>query len=154
SNSVLPSKSRNKPGERVFTIAATTGADGRFKLTGIGRDRIAQILISGPGIATTQAYVFSRPEAEIRTVDRGMMRREPFVVHAPRFQLARAPARRVEGVFRDKDSGRPIPGLEIQAAVFDEHSLIPDPGMEASTDADGKYRLDGLSRAPAYRLFI
>jgi RNA polymerase sigma factor (sigma-70 family) len=154
SSTALPSKSKRDPGERVFTIAATTGADGRLKLTGIGRDRIAQILISGPGIATTQAYVFSGPEAEIRTVDRGMMRREPFIVHAPRFQLALAPARRVEGVVRDKDSGRPIAGLEIHAAVFDENSLIPDPGLEAVTDAEGKYRVDGLSRAAAYRLFI
>jgi len=138
----------------LITIAATTGTDGHFKLTGIGRDRIAELIISGPGIATTQVYAFSRPEREIRTVDRGMMRREPFIVHAPRFEIALAPSRRVEGVIRDKDSGKPIAGLEIEAAVFDEHSLIPDPGIEATTDAEGRYRLDGLSLAAAYRLFI
>ncbi len=68
------------------------GTDGRFKLTGIGRDRIADLIVSGPGIATTEVYAFSRPEPEIRTVDRGMMRRQPFIVHAPQFQLALAPA--------------------------------------------------------------
>ncbi len=57
-------------------------------------------------------------------------------------------------MIRDKDSGQPIAGLELQAAVFDEHSLIPDPGIDAITDADGRYRLDGLSKAAAYRLFI
>ena len=100
-------------------------------MTGIGRDRIAELIVSGPGIATTQAYVFSRPEQEIRSVDKGMMRREPFIVHAPNFQLALAPGIRVQGTIRDNDSGRPIAGLEIQAAVFDEHSRIPDPGIEA-----------------------
>jgi RNA polymerase sigma factor (sigma-70 family) len=149
---------RRAPGrardERSLTIATATGSDGRFKLTGIGRDRIAELIISGPGIATTQAHVFSRPEPEIRTADRGMMRREPFIVHDPKFQLALAPTRRVQGTVRDKDSGRPIAGLEIQAAVFDEHSLIPAPGIEARTDAEGRYRLDGLSKAGAYRLFI
>jgi RNA polymerase sigma factor (sigma-70 family) len=142
------------PNQRLVAIATTTGADGRFKLTGIGRDRIAELTVSGPGIATTQVHAFSRPEPEIRSVDRGMMRREPFIVHAPKFQLALAPTKRVEGVFRDKDSGKPIAGLRLQAAVFDESSLIPQPGIEAMTDAEGKYRLDGLPKAPDYRLFI
>jgi RNA polymerase sigma factor (sigma-70 family) len=150
---VLP-RSRFAPNEQLVTIATTTGADGRFKLTGIGRDRIAELLVSGPGIATTEVYAFSRPEPEIRSVDRGMTRREPFVVNAPRFQLVIPPSKRVEGVFRDKDSGRPIAGLSIQAAVFDEHSLIRQPGVESVTDADGRYRLDGLSKANAYRLFV
>ena len=43
-----------------------TGADGRFRLTGIGRDRIAELIVSGPGIATTQVYVMSRDEPEIQ----------------------------------------------------------------------------------------
>jgi RNA polymerase sigma factor (sigma-70 family) len=140
--------------ELLVPISTTTGADGRFKLTGIGRDRIAELIISGTGIATTQAYVFSRPELEIRASDLIMMRREPFIVHAPKFQLALAPSVRVEGKVRDKESGRPIAGLEIQAAVFDEQSLIPAPGISATTDAEGSYRVDGLSKAPAYRLFI
>ena len=54
---------------------------------------------------------------------------------------------RVEGTIRDKDSGRPIAGLEIQAAVFDEQSLIPAPGIDATTDAEGRYRVNGLTRA-------
>jgi RNA polymerase sigma factor (sigma-70 family) len=140
--------------ERLVSISATTGADGRFTLTGIGRDRIADLIVSGPGIATTQVHAFSRPEPEIRTVDRGMMRREPFIVHAPRFQLALPPSKRVEGAVRDKDSGTPIAGLGIRAAVFDPSSLIPSQGIEARTDAEGRYRLDGLPLAAAYRLFV
>ena len=139
---------------RVLSIATTTGTDGRFKLTGIGRDRIAELIVSGTGIASTRAHVFSRPELEIRTADKGMMRREPFIVHAPKFQLALAPTRRVQGTIRDKNSGRPITGLAIHAAVFDGHSQIPAPDIDAMTDAEGRYRLDGLSKAPAYRLFI
>jgi hypothetical protein len=83
-----------------------------------------------------------------------MMQPEPFIVHAPRFRLALAPAKRLQGTIRDKDSGRPIAGLEILAAVFVEHNLIPAPGIDATTDAEGRYRLDGLSKAAAYRLFI
>ena len=144
----IPSRLRRGSGERLITIAATTGADGRFKLTGIGRDRVAELLITGPGIATTEVYAFSRPEPEIRTSDRGMMHREPFIVHAPRFQLALAPARRVHGAIRDKDSGKPVAGLEIQAAVFDEHSRIPGRGIEATTDALGSIVSTALRRPP------
>ena len=150
----MPSNAGRASRDRLLTIDTATGSDGRFNLTGIGRDRIAELIISGAGIATTQVYTFSRPEAEIRTVDRGMMHSEPFVIQAPKFQLALAPTRRVQGTVRDKDSGRPIAGLEIQAAVFDEHSGIPAPGIEAITDAEGRYRLDGLSMAAAYQLFI
>ena len=38
------------------TITATTGPDGHFDWRGIGRDRIAELIISGPTIATAQLY--------------------------------------------------------------------------------------------------
>ena len=144
----------NLPLDQILAIEAKTGPDGRFKLTGVGRDRIAGLIVSGPRVATTEVNVLSRPEPEIRTVDRGMMRAEPFIVHAPKFQLALAPSKRVEGVVRDKDSGKPIVGLEIKAAPFDENSMIWTPGIESKTDAEGRYRLDGLPKSAAYRLFI
>ena len=140
--------------EKLLTIEAVTGADGRFQLTGVGRDRIADLLVTGPGIATTQVHVLSRAEPEIRMVDRAMLTSVPLIVHAPKFQVALSPTKRVEGIARDKDSGEPIAGLEIRAAVFDEHSLIQAEGIEATTDAEGRYRLDGLPKAAAYRLFI
>ncbi len=45
---------------------ATTGADGRFQLAGVGPDQIAQVRIAGPTIATTQIYVMGRIWAEVR----------------------------------------------------------------------------------------
>ena len=75
----LPDRSRRGP-----------AADGRFKLTGIGRDRIADLIVSGPGIATTQVYAFSRPEPEIRTVDRGHDATR--AVHRPRPEVPARPA--------------------------------------------------------------
>ena len=92
---------------------------------------------------------------EIRSFGRGhMMQRESFIVHAPTFQLALAPAKRIQGMIRDKDSGLPIPGVQIRAAIFVEHSLIPAPGIEATTDVEGRYYLDGLPKAAAYHLFL
>ena len=140
--------------DQVLAIEAKTGPDGRFKLDGIGRDRIADLIVSGPGVATTQVIAFCRDEPEIRGSNKQMMRPMPFIVQAPRFQLALTPSKRVEGVARDKDSGRPIAGLQINAAVFDPSSMIWAQGIEAKTDAEGRYRLDGLPVASAYRLFF
>ncbi len=78
----------------------------------------------------------------------------PIVFHARRFDLAVAPGKPIEGVIRDKDTGRPIAGLTLRAAVYEERSLVPAPGIEAKTNAQGHYRLAGLPRATAYRVFV
>ena len=58
-----------------------------------------------------------------------------------------APTKPIEGVVRDKDTGRPIAGVTLHAAVFDERSHLPAQGIEATTDAQGRYRLTGLPKA-------
>ena len=42
------------------SIIATTGLDGRVRLAGIGRDRLAEVFVSGPTIATDQLYIANR----------------------------------------------------------------------------------------------
>jgi hypothetical protein len=45
-------------------------------------------------------------------------------------------------------------GLKICGMVYEENSLVMAPGVETTTDDRGHYRLTGLPRAPAYRLFL
>jgi protocatechuate 3,4-dioxygenase beta subunit len=138
------------------TITATTGADGRFRLAGIGRDRMAELIISGPVIATAQLYVLNRDGPAISTTDPQAMMPAPSrtTYHARRFEYAAAPTKPIEGVIRDKDTGRPIAGVKLQGMVFEERNLVPSPGVETATDAQGRYRLTGLPKGPAYRLFL
>jgi RNA polymerase sigma factor (sigma-70 family) len=133
---------------------AITGTDGRFHIAGIGRDRIAELIVSGPTIATAQLYALNRDGEPIGTRTTNAMARERTVYHARRFEYAAAPTKPVTGVIRDKDTGRAIAGLKLHGMVFDEHSLVPAPGVEATTDVQGHYRLTGLPKAPAYRLFL
>jgi hypothetical protein len=138
-------------------IEVRTGPDGRFRLAGIGRDRLAEILVSAPTIATAQLYVANRDGAAIRVKDPGGMmaiRARASVYHARRFEYAAEPTQPIEGFVRDKDTGRPIAALKVKGMVYEEHSLVPAPGIEATTDARGHYRLTGLPKGPAYRLFI
>ncbi len=145
----------------VITVAGCaprsprTDADGRFRLEGLGPDRQVDLLISGPTIATTVVAVMTRIEPEIRGTSRGPDAPPPLVVHAPRFEVAVAPGRAIEGIARDKDTGRPIAGLAIRGNVIGgPYAMHRAEGVRASTDAAGRYRLEGLPRAAGYRLFV
>ena len=147
------------PGHDLYVLPPTitttkTSPDGRFRLAEIGRERIAELFISGPKIATTQVYAMSRDGAEVRAQEQQGMAKKSVVFHTHRFEHAVEPTKPIEGVVRDKDSGQPIAGLTLHAAVFEEYSFVPAQGIEATTDAQGRYRISGLPKVPAYRLFV
>jgi RNA polymerase sigma factor (sigma-70 family) len=146
------------PTTTEIPIAATTAPDGRFRLTGIGRERIAQMLVSSPTIATAELLVLTNDGPTVSIVDqaarRAMTAPERTIYHARRFEFAAEPARSIEGVIRDQETGQPIAGIKLQGMVFQEHSRLWAPGVEATTDAQGHYRLAGLPRAAAYELSI
>ncbi len=139
---------------RPTVIAATTGPDGRFRLAGIGRDRVADLHITGPTIASAKVHVVTRDGSGFSAVNLAMMPRRSIVFQPPRFEHVVEPTKRVEGVARDRDTGRPISGLTIGASVFDDRGYARAPRVLAMTDADGRYRLTGLRRSSAYRLEI
>jgi RNA polymerase sigma factor (sigma-70 family) len=134
------------PINELLEIETKTGVDGRFRLTGVGQDRIAELQVSGSGIARTPVYVLSRDEPEIRTED--------YVINAPKFEVSVAPSLSVEGIARDKETGRPIAGLEIKATASDDNGAIWPEDNSTHTDGEGWYRLDGLHKADAYQFEI
>ena len=73
------------------TITAMTGADGRFRLAGIGRDRIAELSVSGPTIATAQLYVLNSDGSPIGTTNSRAIAPERTIYHARRFEYAAVP---------------------------------------------------------------
>ncbi len=133
--------------------AATTDRDGRFRLTGIGRERIAELMISGPTIATALMYAICHDGPEVRLKLQNSPVEQAIVFHAPRFAYSAAPSQPIRGVIRDKDTGRPIAGVLLRGGVYKGRSSITAEGVEATSDAQGRYRLTGLNKGPAYRLF-
>ncbi len=122
--------------------ATTTGADGRFTVRGIGRERIAGIRIEGPGIRATIERVITRSDATLRVPDfspGNVM--FPMTYYGARFDHVAEPSRPVVGVVRDKDTGKPLAG----AVVRNTRSLaVANRFVQTTTDADGRYRLNGL----------
>lgn len=136
---------------------ATTGPDGRFRLTGLGRERLASLLIQGPKTATRVLNVMTRPgkSASVRFRFPGPKKfpTHMCIIHAANFVDLVAPSRSVEGVVRDRDTGLPLPGVGVRNVVA-IGNLYPDilypwtdwPGafIRTKTDEQGRYRLDGL----------
>ena len=131
-----------------------TGADGRFRLTGLGRERVASLYVTGPTIANSEVNVLLRDGQGFQGLgaDSFSMSPRTVVYHSPKFDVTLPPTRPIEGTVRDKDTGRPIEGLFIQARVFDQYNPSGGSAVSAKTDAQGRYRLAGLVKAPAYRL--
>jgi RNA polymerase sigma factor (sigma-70 family) len=113
-----------------------TGADGRFLVPGVGRERAATLRVEGPTIATQQVKAVARPAGKAGPGARGVP-----------FDLLAVPTRPVVGVVRDKETGKPLAGVVVRSYKFggadDFNGLV-----RTTTDKEGRYRLVGLPKAP------
>ncbi len=141
------------PGTRRPPFSATTGPDGRFRIDGLPRDGIATATISGPSIESAEVYILTRDVPTIR-VKNPMFPDHPMLVYyGARFEYIAATAQPIVGTVRDKDTGVPIPGVRITGMPNIPNSMIPTPGVAATTDAQGRYQVNGLSTARGFKLF-
>jgi RNA polymerase sigma factor (sigma-70 family) len=122
------------PGEKGTIHPVRTGADGRFRVTGVGRDRVALLVIDGGSIEQTFAMVSTSGDRGYRPVLLPADGSGERKIEAPRFDLAAAPGRVIEGTVRDRDTGRPIAGARIQAWMA---------GVNHQSDAQGRFRIEG-----------
>ena len=136
----------------------TTDRDGRFRLAGIGRERVLLLEISGPTMQTSgirvmtrlefQAFPtrFKRPPADSPSMGVGPM------VYPARFEHAVGPTKPIEGVVRDGATGRPLPGAVIvPVAVYKRDGNHEGWGSlgggSATADAQGRFRLVGAPKS-------
>jgi RNA polymerase sigma factor (sigma-70 family) len=128
-------------------LAVTTDAAGRFRLTGIGRERVVSLWIDGPTIATAFADVHARTRPG-PTYRIAMQRDRPqlgtSVFHGTTFEYAAAPTRPIEGIVRDKDTGRPLAGISIRSERFAGNEISGRDHVRTTTGPDGRYRLVGM----------
>jgi RNA polymerase sigma factor (sigma-70 family) len=113
---------------------ATTGADGRFQIDGIGRERVAVLRVEGTTFATQQVKAMTRAADKAGATPRGVP-----------FDVLVVPTRPVVGVVRDKDTGKPLAGVVVRSfkigGVDDFNGLV-----RTTTDQEGRYRLAGLPK--------
>jgi len=116
-----------------------TGANGWFTLAGLGRERIAEIRISGPGIETADVLVRSRTGETVWLPENSASRRDPKntlrVIYPHEFTLVAGTSVPVTGRITDVKTGDPLAGIGVQATSMSTGPV---------TGRDGTYRLDGL----------
>src|SRR5262249_41687220 len=138
-----------------LTDTLTTGRDGRFRLTGIGRERAVDLDIGGPALETVGVIALSRAGVDEKALNAPLLGDRPFLdepgrrpIHGASFDHLAGPGRPFIGTVRDKATGKPLSGIKIGVAEQFGRAHYP---VEAVTDKDGKYQLVGGPKAKAYR---
>jgi RNA polymerase sigma factor (sigma-70 family) len=120
-----------------------TDAQGRYRVTGLGRDRVANLRVSGPGVARTTLRVVTRPGKVVH--GRGNDRSEgPVMLLPARHEFSLAPGRTIFGVVKEEGSGRPVEGMRIALGGY---------GPEVVTGPDGRFELRGVPKKARHTLY-
>jgi hypothetical protein len=130
-----------------------TDAAGRFRLRGLGRERVADLLIEGPTIETRYVYALTRPAPRIEVPDHKNQDSSLLMTHyGSSFDHVAAPGKPVVGVVRDRDTGKPIAGALVRHYLLSSNAERRV-AFRAVTDQDGRYRITGLPRGRGTSLY-
>jgi hypothetical protein len=124
--------------------SVTTDAEGRFRLAGIGRNRIVEIDVEGPAIQGATITAMTRKSAAVSTpkdADAVTAR----TIYGATFDHLLPPGRALTGVVRDRHTGRPLAGVNVSGEGTNART---------TTDADGRYTLPGFPKGDRYALAI
>jgi RNA polymerase sigma factor (sigma-70 family) len=127
---------------------AVTGADGRFTIKGLGRERFVTLRVESPTIATREIYSLTRPGNMIEVPGQWSPKDgdAPRFVFGVPFDFPAAPCKPIMGVVRDKDTGKPIPGAIVTSFKIAGSNFVGRTEIQTVADQDGKYRLTGLPK--------
>ncbi len=144
-----------------YTIApsatVTTNAEGRFRLDGIGPNRLVAAQLDGPTIVSQHLHILTRPgkTLEVPESRNPPHRGEPRIMttyYGSNFQHAAAPCKPIVGVVRDRDTQEPLAGITIRSSTRATRPNYIDDLIQTATDADGRFRLTGMPRGKGNRI--
>ncbi len=124
---------------------ATTDADGRFTITGIGRERKVTLALEGSGIVRSTLTVATRHMDPLEWEAGGQFL-SPGPIYGADFQYSAAPSRPIVGTVVDAKTRKPLPGVTIHSQTMSIGGR-PVHGVRTLTtasDANGRYRLEGM----------
>jgi len=133
-----------------------TDAQGRFELTGIGRERVVKMNLEGKGIAKTRLDVVTRdmkPISRLWTLARP--RGGTLTFYGANFNYAAQPSRPIVGRVYDIDTGKPLKGAVVQSHKVAGCSPWESKGfIKTLTDEKGRFRLTGMPKARGSEIFV
>jgi RNA polymerase sigma factor (sigma-70 family) len=116
----------------------TTGADGRFRLTGLGRERHVRLHVEGPAIQHGYLVAVTRPMEPLVSPRTSI---GTLKLHGATFDYAAAASRPIRGVVRDKATGKPLAGVRVSA---------DNTTFTTRTDKEGRFEVLGCPKSPKY----
>src|SRR5207244_1801584 len=123
------------------------GADGRFELKGIGRERLAGIRIEGPTIVTKEVRILTRPAQTITAVgNRNNPQGWTVTYYGATFDHYAAPTKPIVGIVSDKDTGKPLAGVTIRSNKWAGTNVSGDGRLRTTTDQEGRFQLLGMPK--------
>jgi RNA polymerase sigma factor (sigma-70 family) len=143
---ILPAGLDSVSGMALHLAPVTTDREGRFRLTGVGRNRAVVLDIGGGGVERRRvwAVTLQRPPAELTGV---------VGLYGPAFEHLAGPAKPVGGVVTDKVTGKPLAGVRVSATV-PRPGFAPWGDLETVTDDKGQFLLDALPKGKKYFLTV
>jgi RNA polymerase sigma factor (sigma-70 family) len=117
--------------------SATTDADGRFRLTGFGRERVVSLTIQARTIEPIYVEAMTRT-GPIEGLYSG---NENDTVYGATFERIIPPGKSIAGTVHDKRTGKPLAGVRVSCGR-----------CEATSDTDGRYRIDGPRKRSQYNV--
>jgi hypothetical protein len=132
---------------------AVTDADGRFRLEGIGADRLLIVSVQGTTAAYDSFYVITRSLTPINWRWGGP---SPYFeqVYGANFTHATQPTRPIRGVVRDVATSEPLVGVAIQSLSFPVTTVGGARVLKTTTGEQGRFELLGMPKGERNRILV
>jgi beta-lactamase regulating signal transducer with metallopeptidase domain len=133
----------------------TTDADGRFRIAGVGKDRVLSLVFRGETIAYSAVTVVTKDIQPMeQRVDPDLTLAERRRVVGPTFTFTAQPTRVIAGVVRDARDRKPLAGVRITSDQFPGTILSGVRTLSTTTDNAGRFRLLGMPKGPGAAIAV
>ena len=130
----------------------TTTSDGQFRITGVGRARLAELVLTGEHVVVAPIQVVTLPIEPI-TVEVGTPSfPESKKIFGSKFTFVAEPSQPIEGVVLDAKTGDPLAGVQVVSDAFAGNRIGGRDILKTVSDARGRYRLAGMPKGEGNRI--
>jgi RNA polymerase sigma factor (sigma-70 family) len=132
-------------------------AAGRFEIPGVGRDQVAVLEIEGTGMEHAHVAVLARavavprpPRPRVSPTFDAVNGETGLELYGASFEHVVSPSKPIAGVVRIQGTGRPVAGVTVAGQIRGRLWSV----VMTTTDANGRFRLDGLPKAESYSVDV
>jgi protocatechuate 3,4-dioxygenase beta subunit len=131
-----------------------TDAGGRFRISGIGRERVINLQVSGRTIVTKTIPVATRRMEAMPQPAYDLPGAFSQTNYGAQFEYRAGPSRPIEGLVRDAKTGEALAGVQVWSDKFAGENIHGIHSIRTRTDENGRYRLDGMPKGKGNKIVV